>query len=246
MLTGKTALITGGSRGLGRAVALAYAGSHANVAFLYAGNRQAAEQTLKELEALGVTAMGVQCDVSRDEEVQAAVKKIRDVMGPVDILVNNAGITRDKLALRMTAREFDEVIQTDLNGPFHMIRALMPDMVRRRRGRIINITSVAGLMGNAGQANYASAKAGLVGLTKTIARELASRGVTVNAVAPGFMETDMTAAMPPAVLEAGMKSIPLGRMGKPEDVAALCLFLAGEQAGYITGQVISVDGGLYM
>ena len=146
----------------------------------------------------------------------------------------------------MSARDFDDVVRTDLNGPFYMIRAAMPDMVRRRWGRIINITSVAGLMGNAGQANYASAKAGLVGLTKTIARELAPRSVTVNAVAPGFIETDMTAAMPTAALEAGLKSVPLKRMGKPEEIAAACLFLAGEQAGYITGQVLQVDGGLYM
>ena len=246
MLTGKTALITGGSRGLGRAIALSFAKSHARVAFCYAGNHQAAEETLSELRGLGAQAMAVRCDVSDDGQAQEALRQVKEALGPVDILVNNAGITRDGLALRMSARDFDDVVRTDLNGPFYMIRAAMPDMVRRRWGRIINITSVAGLMGNAGQANYASAKAGLVGLTKTIARELAPRSVTVNAVAPGFIETDMTAAMPTAALEAGLKSVPLKRMGKPEEIAAACLFLAGEQAGYITGQVLQVDGGLYM
>ncbi len=246
MLTGKTALITGGSRGLGRAIALSFAKNHARVAFCYAGNQQAAEETLSELRGLGAQAMAVRCDVSDDGQAQEALRQVKEALGPVDILVNNAGITRDGLALRMSARDFDDVVRTDLNGPFYMIRAAMPDMVRRRWGRIINITSVAGLMGNAGQANYASAKAGLVGLTKTIARELAPRSVTVNAVAPGFIETDMTAAMPAAALEAGLKSVPLKRMGKPEEIAAACLFLAGEQAGYITGQVLQVDGGLYM
>lgn len=246
MLTGKTALITGGSRGLGRAIALSFAKYHARVAFCYAGNQQAAEETLSELRGLGAQAMAVRCDVSDDGQAQEALRQVKEALGPVDILVNNAGITRDGLALRMSARDFDDVVRTDLNGPFYMIRAAMPDMVRRRWGRIINITSVAGLMGNAGQANYASAKAGLVGLTKTIARELAPRSVTVNAVAPGFIETDMTAAMPAAALEAGLKSVPLKRMGKPEEIAAACLFLAGEQAGYITGQVLQVDGGLYM
>lgn len=246
MLTGKTALITGGSRGLGRAIALSFAKNHARVAFCYAGNHQAAEETLSELRGLGAQAMAVRCDVSDDGQAQEALRQVKEALGPVDILVNNAGITRDGLALRMSARDFDDVVRTDLNGPFYMIRAAMPDMVRRRWGRIINITSVAGLMGNAGQANYASAKAGLVGLTKTIARELAQRSVTVNAVAPGFIETDMTAAMPAAALEAGLKSVPLKRMGKPEEIAAACLFLAGEQAGYITGQVLQVDGGLYM
>ena len=246
MLTGKTALITGGSRGLGRAIALEYAKNHASVAIFYAGNQAAAQDTLSAIQALGGKAMAVKCDVSQEDQVADAVAQVKAELGPVDILVNNAGITRDKLALRMTGEDFHTVLETNLTGPFYLLKSCMPDMVRRRWGRIINITSVAGLMGNPGQANYAAAKAGLVGLTKTIARELAPRGITANAVAPGFIQTDMTAAMPSAALEAGVKNIPLGRMGAPEDIAAACLFLAGESAGYITGQVLQVDGGLYM
>lgn len=246
MLTGKTALITGGSRGIGRAIALAFARAHARVAICYAGNEAAASETLELLKQIQAECMAVRADVSDDAQAAQAVAQVKQAFGPIHILVNSAGITRDGLALRMSAADFDRVIQTNLNGPFHMMHAVMPDMMRGRWGRIINISSVAGLMGNAGQANYAASKAGLVGLTKTVARELASRGVTANAIAPGFIETDMTAAMPAAALEAGLKNVPQGRMGKPEDVAAACLFLAGEQAGYITGQVLSVDGGLYM
>ena len=185
-------------------------------------------------------------DVSDYAQVTAAVSAVKEALSSVDVLVNNAGITIDKLALRMSPEEFDRVLSVNLNGTFHMIRALYADFMRRRSGRIINIASVSGVMGNAGQANYAASKAGVIGLTKTIARELASRGVTCNAIAPGFIDTDMTAEMNQAALEAARKNIPMGRSGAPEDVAALAGFLASDEAGYITGAVIHVDGGLYM
>ena len=246
MLTGKIALVTGGSRGIGRAIALRLAENGADVAILYAGNSAAAAETTAAIEALGRRAAAVQCDVANYEQVQAAVQTVKERLGVPDILVNNAGITLDKLAMRMSPEEFDKVVSVNLNGAFHTIRALSGDFVRRRSGRIINISSVAGLMGNAGQANYAAAKAGLIGLTKSIARELAPRGITCNAIAPGLVATDMTAAMNPAALEALTQSVPLRRAAKPEEIAALAAFLADEDAAYITGAVIQVDGGLYM
>jgi len=245
-MNGKTALVTGGSRGIGRAIALKLASMGANVAILYAGNAEAAEKTAADIAAQGVRSLAVQCDVSDFEQVTAAVARVKEALGPVDILVNNAGITRDKLALRMSPEDFDSVLAVNLNGAFHTIRALYADFMRRRSGRIINIASIAGVMGNAGQANYAASKAGVIGLTKSIARELAPRGITCNAIAPGFIETDMTAAMNQDAFEAMRKSIPLGRVGQPKDVAELAAFLAGDAAGYITGAVIHVDGGLYM
>ena len=245
-MNGKTALVTGGSRGIGRAIALKLASMGANVAILYAGNAEAAEKTAADIAAQGVRSLAVQCDVSDFEQVTAAVARVKEALGPVDILVNNAGITRDKLALRMSPEDFDRVLAVNLNGAFHTIRALYADFMRRRSGRIINIASIAGVMGNAGQANYAASKAGVIGLTKSIARELAPRGITCNAIAPGFIETDMTAAMNQDAFEAMRKTIPLGRVGQPKDVAELAAFLAGDAAGYITGAVIHVDGGLYM
>ena len=242
----KVALVTGGSRGIGRAIALKLAEQGANVAVLYAGNAEAAEATVRDIEALGRKALAVQCDVADFDQVTAAVSQVKEALGGVDVLVNNAGVTKDKLALRMSPEEFDRVLSVNLNGTFHMIRALYADFMRRRSGRIINIASIAGVMGNAGQANYAASKAGVIGLTKTIARELAPRGVTCNAIAPGFIETDMTANMNQAAFEAMTKTIPLARVGKPEDVANLAAFLAGDGAAYITGAVIHVDGGLYM
>ena len=242
----KVALVTGGSRGIGRAIALRLAADGADVAIIYAGNAEAAARTEADVRALGVRALALKCDVSDEGEANAAAAAVREALGGVDILVNNAGVTRDKLALRMTGEDFDAVIGVNLRGTFNMIRALYADFMRRRAGRIINIASVAGIMGNAGQANYAASKAGVIGLTKTIARELAPRGVTCNAIAPGFIETDMTAAMNPAAAEAMTKAIPLGKPGRPEDVAALAAFLAGDEAGYITGAVIPVDGGLCM
>ena len=245
-MNGKTALVTGGSRGIGRAIALKLAERGANVAILYAGNETAANDTVAAIEAAGVRALAVKCDVSDFDQVQSAVGQVKQAFGGVDILVNNAGITCDKLALRMSPEDFNKVLAVNLNGAFHTIRVLYADFMRRRSGRIINIASVAGVMGNAGQANYAASKAGVIGLTKSIARELASRGVTCNAIAPGFIETDMTAKMNPQTLETAARAIPMGRLGRAEEVAALAAFLAGDEASYITGAVIQVDGGMNM
>ena len=245
-MNGKTALVTGGSRGIGRAIAIKLASLGANAAIFYAGNADAAQQTVRDIEAQGVKGMAVQCDVADYDQVAAAVAQVKEALGGVDILVNNAGVTKDKLALRMSPEEFDRVLSVNLNGAFHTIRALYADFMRRRSGRIINIASIAGVMGNAGQANYAASKAGVIGLTKSIARELAPRGITCNAIAPGIIETDMTANMNQAAFEALAKTVPLARVGAPEDVAELAAFLAGDGAGYITGAVIHVDGGLCM
>lgn len=246
MLKGKVALVTGGSRGIGAAIALRLARAGADVAIFYAGNSQAAQTTCEAIEAQGVRAMAVQCDVKDFGAVKDAVDQVAAQLGGVDILVNNAGITRDKLSMRMSEEEFDQVIATNLKGAFNTIRHVSPLMMKKRFGRIINISSVSGLMGNPGQANYAAAKAGLIGLSKTIAKELAGRNVTCNAIAPGFIETDMTGAMNEKVLEEAVKQIPMKRMGKPEEIAGLCAFLCSDEAGYITGSVIQVDGGLYM
>lgn len=245
-MKGKVALVTGGARGIGRAIALKLAGRGADIAILDAGELALSEQTAEEIRALGVKAFAVRCDITDPDQVARAVDQVKQALGGVDILVNNAGITRDKLALRMTAEDFDAVLSVNLKGTFLMIKALYADFMRKRSGRIINIASISGLMGNAGQANYSASKAGVVGLTKTIARELASRNVTCNAVAPGFIETPMTAGMNQDALQEACKNIPLRRMGKPEDVAAAVAFLAGDDAGYITGSVINVDGGFFM
>ena len=245
-MKGKIALVTGGSRGIGRAIALKLAEAGCDVAVLYAGRRDAAEETVQQLQGLGARAICVQCDVSDENQAAAAFKQVSDELGLPDILVNNAGIVRDGLAMRMSAENFRAVLDTNLTGAFNMIHACLPGFLRRRSGRIINISSVSGMMGNAGQANYASSKAGLIGLTKTIAREVASRGITVNAVAPGFIETDMTRSMNEAALNAGVKQVPMGRMGRPEDVANAVRFLASDEASYITGCVLKVDGGMYI
>ncbi len=245
-MKGRVALVTGGSRGIGRAIALKLSSLGADVAILYAGREDAAREAVGLLERQGSRALAIQCDVSDYRQAEAAVKQVAETLGNVDILINNAGIVRDALAMRMSPEDFAAVVDVNLNGAFHMIRACLPALVRRRSGRIVNITSVAGLMGNAGQANYASSKAGLVGLTKAIAREVASRGITVNAVAPGFIETDMTGSMAPATLEKGISALPKGRLGSVEDVANAVAFLAGDGAGYITGCVLKVDGGMYI
>ncbi|HIS02679.1 MAG TPA: 3-oxoacyl-[acyl-carrier-protein] reductase [Candidatus Pullichristensenella avicola] len=245
-MNGKIALVTGGSRGIGRAIALQLAKDGCDVAVLYAGRREAADQTVSLLEAAGARALAIQCDVSDGEAAAAAVGEVEKTLGPIAILVNNAGIIRDGLTMRMSSEDFRAVIDVNLTGAFHMIRACLPGFVRRRAGRIVNITSVSGMMGNPGQANYASSKAGLIGLTKTVAREVASRGVTVNAVAPGFIETDMTAGMNEAALQKGLSAVPMGRIGKPEDVANAVSFLASDAAGYVTGCVLKVDGGMYI
>jgi 3-oxoacyl-[acyl-carrier protein] reductase len=246
-LTGKVALVTGGSRGLGRAIALAFAAQGADVAVNYRGNEDAARQAVEAIRGSGRRAEAIQGDTSAGREAcEAIVKAATDAFGKVDILVNNAGITRDNLLMRMGAEEWDAVISTNLSGPFWMTRAVARPMVKARSGRIINMSSAAGRMGNAGQANYAAAKAGLIGLTKTTARELASRGITCNAIAPGLIETDLTADLPEAATEALKTLTPLGFVGSVEDVAAAAVYLASDEARYVTGQVLGVDGGIVM
>ena len=245
-LENKTAVVTGGSRGIGHAIALAMAQEGANVAILYAGNREAAEKTEQEIAQIGGKVRAYQCDVSSFEETETVTKQILEEFGQVDILVNNAGIVRDGFLLSMKEEAFDDVINTNLKGAFHMIRHLYSHMMRKRSGRIINISSIVGLTGNAAQANYAAAKAGMIGLTKSTAKELAGRGVTCNAIAPGYIQSDMTDAMPEKAKEAIASQIPMKRTGLPQDVANLAVFLAGPGASYISGEVIRVDGGLAM
>lgn len=241
-LNGKTALVTGASRGIGRAIALCLAEDGANVAVIYAGSADKAEAVVNEITALGVNAKAYRCNVADSAAVNETVKAVTNDLGKIDILVNNAGITRDGLMLRMKDEDFDAVLDTNLKGAFNMIRACYSGFIRKKSGRIINISSVSGIMGNAGQANYSASKAGVIGLTKSVARELASRGITCNAVAPGFIQTDMTENL--GDNNPLLNSIPLGRMGKPEDIAAAVAFLASDSAAYITGEVLKVDGGL--
>lgn len=241
-LNGKTALVTGASRGIGRAIALRLAEDGANVAVIYAGSADKAEAVVNEITALGVNAKAYRCNVADSAAVNETVKAVTNDLGKIDILVNNAGITRDGLMLRMKDEDFDAVLDTNLKGAFNMIRACYSGFIRKKSGRIINISSVSGIMGNAGQANYSASKAGVIGLTKSAARELASRGITCNAVAPGFIQTDMTENL--GDNNPLLNSIPLGRMGKPEDIAAAVAFLASDSAAYITGEVLKVDGGL--
>lgn len=244
MLKGKTAVVTGGSRGIGRAVCLKLAQNGCDVAFLYAGNEGKASDTLTELQALGVKAAAFRCDVSDSNAVKEVFGRILTQFGHIDILVNNAGITRDKLVLGMKCEDFDDVIGVNLRGAFCTIKQVYPLFAKQRSGKIVNISSVAGLMGNAGQANYAASKAGVIGLTKTVAKELASRGVCCNAVAPGFIRTDMTEKFSDD--EKVVSTIPVNRVGTPEEVASLVLFLCLPCSDYITGEVIRIDGGLAM
>ena len=243
---GRTAVVTGGSRGIGRAVCLELARGGANVALCYAGNETAAQETAAAIEALGAKALAVRCDVSDAAQAESLVSQAVEAFGTVDSLVNNAGITRDGLLMRMPEADFDAVISANLKGAFLCMKAVARLMIRRKYGRIVNLSSVVGLRGNAGQVNYAASKAGVIGMTKSLAKELASKGVTVNAVAPGFIETDMTAAMQEAARMAVQASIPMGRPGAAEDVAHAVAFLASEEAAYITGQVLAVDGGMAM
>ncbi|MCM3038327.1 3-oxoacyl-[acyl-carrier-protein] reductase [Paenibacillus motobuensis] len=246
LLEGQTALVTGASRGIGRSIALALAGAGANIAVNYAGNEEAAATVVAEIEALGVKAYAVKGHVGDSEQFDAMVKGVIEAWGRIDILVNNAGITRDNLIMRMKEEEFDEVIATNLKGVFNGIKSVTRPMMKQRSGRIINISSVVGVLGNAGQANYVAAKAGVIGLTKSAARELASRNITVNCIAPGFIETDMTDQLPEEVRQGMLGNIPLARLGQPEEIAKVALFLASDSASYMTGQTLHVDGGMYM
>ena len=246
LLDGKTALVTGASRGIGRAIALRLAAEGARVAINYAGNVKAAEEVKAAVEAAGGAAILCQADISDSATVEAMVANVVKEFGTIDILVNNAGITRDTLLMRMKDEDFAKVLDTNLKGVFYCTKAISKLMMKKRSGRIVNMASVVGLVGNAGQTNYAAAKAGVIGFSKSAAKELASRGITVNVVAPGFIGTDMTAGLPESVKEKMLTDIPLGRMGEPEDVASAVLFLASDQASYITGQVVNVDGGMVM
>lgn len=240
------ALVTGGGRGIGRAICLELARAGFDICINYAASAAAAEQTAAECRAFGVRAETLQADVTNPAECQNLVETAAKNFGRLDVLVNNAGVTADKLILRMQEEDFDKVINANLKGAFFCSKTACKLMMRQRYGRIINISSVVGLHGNAGQSNYAASKAGLIGLTKSLAKEFAARGVTVNAVAPGFIGTDMTDAMPQAAKDAALATVPAGRIGRPEEVAQAVVFLAGENASYITGQVLCVDGGMGM
>ena len=246
LLQGKTAVVTGGSRGIGRAVAVALAAEGAGVAVVFAGKTAAAAGTVRIIETAGGTAVAVQCDVADEAAVADMIKKVQEKFGSVDILVNNAGITRDGLLMRMKSDDWNAVINTNLTGVYNCTKGVTKMMMKQRSGSIINMTSVVGETGNAGQANYAAAKAGVIGFTKSVAKELASRGIRVNAVAPGCIDTDMTAVLSDAVKEEMIKTIPLGRTAAPEEVAQAVVFLASDRAGYITGQTLNVDGGMVM
>ncbi|MCR5723421.1 MAG: 3-oxoacyl-[acyl-carrier-protein] reductase [Lachnospiraceae bacterium] len=238
------ALITGGSRGIGRVVALNLAKEGYNITFCYTNNEAAAKETAAEIEKTGVKALAVKADVSKESDVNALVQAARDAFGPVEVLVNNAGITRDGLLLRLSEKDISDVLDTNLKGAFFCTKAVLKDMMKSRYGKIINITSIVGVTGNAGQSNYAASKAGLIGFTKSVAKEYGSKGICVNAVAPGFIETEMTDKLPEEVKNTYLERISLKRFGTPEDVANVVSFLAGHKSDYVTGQVIEVTGGM--
>ena len=238
------ALVTGGSRGIGRVISEKLARQGYNIAICYSGNESAAQETISECKKFGVQAMFIKADVSNETDVKNMFDEVKDLMGPVEVLVNNAGITKDGLLLRMSEEDYDAVVDTNLKGTFLCTKAAIKDMMKARRGKIVNITSIVGVNGNAGQANYAASKAGIIGFTKSVAREYGSKGITVNAVAPGFIQTAMTDNLPENVKESYLNQIPVGRFGSPEDVANVVEFLASEKSDYVTGQVIEVTGGM--
>lgn len=242
ILQNKVAVVTGGSRGIGKAIAEKFAAEGASVAILYSSNSASADAVVEEIRNAGGTAKAYQCHVENSDEVGKTIDEVVNDLGKIDILVNNAGITRDKLLMMMKEEDFDDVISVNLKGAYNTMRKVCPMLARQRWGRIINLSSIAGINGNAGQVNYSASKAGLIGMTKSAAREFAGRGITVNAIAPGFVETDMTEKF--ASDKNVMKRIPVGRMGRPDEIASLTLFLASDAAAYITGEVIRIDGGL--
>lgn len=245
-LTGKTAVVTGGSRGIGRAICIELAKQGANVVVNYSGSEDKAKQVVSQIEELGAKAIAIQANVADSAAVDTMMKQAIEVFGTLDILVNNAGITRDNLLMRMKEQEWDDVVDTNLKGVFLCTKAVTRQMMKQRAGRIINISSIVGVAGNPGQANYVAAKAGVIGLTKTCAQELASRNILVNAIAPGFITTEMTDSLPEELKEAMLKQIPLAKLGQPEDVAKAVVFFASDYANYITGQTLHIDGGLVM
>ncbi len=240
----KVALVTGASRGIGREIAVELAKQDFTVIVNYSGNEAAAKEVEDQIHALGKQAVTFRCNVANYDDVSNMIAKIQDEFGGIDVIINNAGITKDNLLLKMTEQEYDAVLDTNLKGAFNVVKHAVRGMIKKRSGRIINISSVSGVMGNAGQVNYSAAKAGMIGMTKALARELASRGITVNAVAPGFIDTDMTKGLPQATLEAVAAQIPLKRLGSVKDIADIVVFLATNEGNYITGQVFQVDGGL--
>ncbi|KEH99358.1 3-ketoacyl-ACP reductase [Clostridium botulinum C/D str. BKT12695] len=246
MLTGKNAIVTGSSRGIGKAIAIKLAELGANIILNYRSDVASVEEVIREIESKGVKVIAIQGDISNFEDAKKIVDEAKEKLGSIDILVNNAGITKDTLLMRMKEEDFDKVIEVNLKGVFNCTKNVVPIMMKQRSGRIINISSVVGLSGNPGQSNYAAAKAGIIGFTKSVAKEIATRGITVNAVAPGFIKTDMTDILSDKVKDEIKKNIPLGRIGEGKDIANTVAFLASDMGAYITGQVISVDGGMHI